>query len=196
MPTKPNGIFCLEGEWEDDLTDRTSVEPYLRVLAGLGDWAGILHRDVATRSELNYYLNKWLHRQYAAFPIAYLAFHGRPSCIALGYDEVGLEDIVDMIDGRAEGRVLYFGACQTLEVPDSVLQSFCRRTGARAIVGYTRRVGWHESAAFDFLLLPELISSTLVKPMITRLEKNHAQFVKNLGLRVATATWATPSPPT
>jgi hypothetical protein len=192
LPDKSKGVFCLEGEWEDHLTDRTSVEPYLRVLAGLGTWAGVVHRDVATRSELHYYLNKWLQRQYDVFPVAYLAFHGRPNCIELGQDEVSLEDLVDMIDGRAHDRVIYFGACETMEAPDSVLKSFCKRTGARAIVGYTHQVDWHESAAFDFLLLPELVSSALVRPMVTRLQKNHPQFVKNLGLRVATATWASP----
>ena len=51
---------------------------------------------------------------------------------------------------------------------------------------------WLETAAFDFILLPQLLDSVYVKPIFTRLSRDHARFVTGLGFRMATATWATP----
>ncbi|PRY39351.1 hypothetical protein LY71_12120 [Geodermatophilus tzadiensis] len=66
------------------------------------------------------------------------------------------------------------------------------RTGVRAVVGYTRQVYWHESAAFDLTLLPELLDDTDPKNVYGRLVKRHPYFVDGLGLRIATATWVSP----
>lgn len=110
----------------------------------------------------------------------------------LGRDELELEDLADIIGGGAEGRIVYFGSCQTLAATDEELQTFCKKTGIRAIVGYTRAVDWLETAAFDFILLPQLLDATYVKPIFTRLAKDHPRFVRGLGFRMATANWATP----
>ena len=40
-----DGIFCLEGEWDGRLTDRASVEPYLRVLSNVDCCGEVIHRD-------------------------------------------------------------------------------------------------------------------------------------------------------
>lgn len=59
------GIFCLEGEWNpDDLRSRSSVEPILHLLERL-KLATAIHRDVASKAELAFYLGKWVQRRYA-----------------------------------------------------------------------------------------------------------------------------------
>lgn len=186
------GIFCLEGEWEGLLTDRTSVEPPLRMLENMKGCSKVVHRDVATRDEFDYYLSKWLQKRYADFGLAYLAFHGDRGEINLGRDVVTLDDIAETIEGRAVGRILYFGSCATLAVEDDVLEDFCRRTGARAVVGYTNYVDWLQSAAFDLILIPELLNSRYLKPIFPRLSKDYHYFVHTLGLRLATSSWSTP----
>ena len=45
------GVFCLEGDWDDNLRSRQSVEPMLQLLADCGELSYI-HRDVATREDV------------------------------------------------------------------------------------------------------------------------------------------------
>jgi hypothetical protein len=192
VTSRRNGVFCLEGEWDGRLTDRTSVEPQLTMLENMKCCGGVIHRDVATRDELEYYVGKWLQRQHSNYTVGYFAFHGSPGMIQLGRDELTLDQLAEIVGPTADGRTIYFGSCETLAASDEDLQAFCRKTRVRAVVGYTRWVGWLETAAFDFILLPQLLDSVYVKPIFTRLSKDHARFVTGLGLRMATTNWATP----
>jgi hypothetical protein len=90
-------------------------------------------------------------------------------------------------------RILYFASCGTMAASLEELQDFADATGARAIVGYTNDVGWAESAAFDFTLLPELLGYVDLKRLYARLLKRHRYFVEGLGLRIATRSWTLPS---
>jgi len=67
-----------------------------------------------------------------------------------------------------------------------------RTTGVRGLVGYINEVDWAQSAAFDILVLSELLQSVNLKPMVARLQADHPGFVDGLGLRVATAAWVLP----
>lgn len=188
------GVFCLEGDWEDDLRSRSSVEPYLRLLEEFG-FRRLIHRDVATVEEFDHYLARWLTRKYLDYRVAYFAFHGARGSLCLGKEDLDLEQLAEMLDGRAEGRILYFGSCQTLDVSGDELRDFCARTRAQAIAGYTRTVDWLQSAAFDFLVLPKLLEAVKIKPVFNALERQHEGFVHTLGFRMATAAWATSQRP-
>jgi hypothetical protein len=186
------GVFCLEGEWEDGLDSRLSVRPLLELIEAMRQSSGSVHRDVATRGELEYYLHRWIEDDSAKYDVAYLAFHGSLGAISLGAEDVTLAEIASIISGGAKGRTIYFGSCGTMDQPAADLKSFCRETGARGVVGYTASVGWSESAAFDLLLLPELLKGPSLKPLVARLASNHPRFVERLGLRIATSTWVLP----
>jgi len=186
-----NGIFCLETQWGAKLTDRSSVEPQLRMLENLGVAGGVIHRDVATVEEFEHYLKTWLQKHYARFSVGYLAFHGSRGRIWAGSTDLSLDDLAQVIDGRGDGRTLYLGSCSTLAAPEAELLDFCASTKVRALVGYTRQIEWLESAALDVILLPELLRSADLKRLHARLKKDHPRFVDGLGLRIATAQWAT-----
>lgn len=52
MTTKrPPGVFYLEGEWEESIESRLSIEPALRLLEARDD-IRLVHRDIATLAEL------------------------------------------------------------------------------------------------------------------------------------------------
>ncbi|MGY1653413.1 DUF6642 family protein [Geodermatophilus sp. SYSU D01119] len=189
MPS--NGIFCLEGEWEERLTDKLSVRPGLDMLMTMRK-DRLIHRNAATSDEFAHYFTKWTSHRYSAFPLAYLAFHGRRGKVALGRDDLSLTEIADLVERPLTDRVVYFGSCETLGASDAQLAEFVARTGVRAVVGYTRQVYWSEAAAFDLTLLPELLDSTDPRKLYNRLTKRHPYFVDGLGLRIATATWVSP----
>ncbi len=159
----PKGIFCLEGAWEDNLTDRTSVLPLLRLLEDT-DAVPYVHKSVATDAELTYYLRRW--RRYSSFKVLYLSFHGVPGGILLS-TEKGEETTLDLgalgkaLEGQAKGRLIHFGSCDTLKVSDDVLHEFLETTGAVALSGYKRAVDWTPSAAFELLLFSILQEKTL-----------------------------------
>jgi hypothetical protein len=157
----PKGIFCLEGEWTGDLRRRYSVEPLLALVDT--HFAGHLNvrhvwRDVATKDELRYYLERWRQRTFKTHPILYLAFHGKPGQILLSDlrkrdSKVSLTWIEELLAGRCRRRIVHFGACSTLDVHGNRLNAFLKKTGALAVSGYMQEVDWLRSAAFELLVL-------------------------------------------
>lgn len=192
--TNQPGIFCLEGEWGRSMRDELSVEPVLRLLGSTGH-SRVIHRDVGTRDELKYYAQRWAQKQYADFRVGYLAFHGEPGRLWIGRHAVTLRELAETLDGRCRGRVIYMGSCSTLAAKDDELQEFCKTTGAKALVGYTRNVDWLEGAAFDVLLLWELAQSSSMKPVFTRLSKRYPDLTGRLGFRMATMNWVSDQAP-
>ncbi len=149
------GIFCLEGLWENDLRQPSSVRPILDLLQ---NHRGIrsVYRDFATKDEFDFYLGKWCQRMYDAFPILYIATHGVESGIFLGRDKIELDDVAAVIEGQCSNRIVMFGSCSTLDVDKRHLKRFLRRTGALAVCGYRIDVDWLKSTAFELLMLAEM----------------------------------------
>lgn len=184
------GIFCLEGEWDSDLTNRLSVRPVLELLEHLGvaQW---IHRDVATRAEFEYYLGKWTSHGYANFPVLWLAMHGDKALISLSDGEqasLSMDELEGVLAGNCAGKVVYFASCSTLKEDPKRLQQFAKRTGARAVIGYRRNVLWSEAAAFEVLLLQELTTRVKSNGIFKRLQEDHPVLAKRLGLVIATKT--------
>lgn len=185
---KRPGIFCLEGEWRGSMTDPQTVEHVLRLLEG-AQTNDVIHRDVGTREELSYYATRWTQKQYSNYGLGYFAFHGEKGCLWVGRERVSLQDLASTLAGRLNSRIIYMGSCSTLAAPDDDLRQFCKTTGAKALVGYTRDVDWIESAAFDVLLLWELTHSNSTRPIFTRLCRQYPDLTRRLGFRMAMKTW-------
>lgn len=184
------GIFCFEGDWSDKPSNQQSVEPVLRLLADC-EYAKYVHRNVATRSSLEHYLDRWLKADMRDYFIGSFAFHGSTGSLWLNSKEnITLQELGELMAGRCEGRILYFGSCATLAVADDELKQLCKVTGAKGVVGYTREVDFVESAAFELILLSDLLLATNFKSSYTRLRRNHDELTRQLGLRMAHATWA------
>lgn len=179
------GIFCLEGEWDDDMRDRRSVKPLLTLLEQI-EVARSIHRDVATVDELQYYAGKWQESRYDDYKVLYLAMHGNEGSVFLGRDQVDLDELEQMLRGACKGKAIYFGSCLTLRMDPKRLQKFARVTGARAVVGYRKSVPWLRTAAFEVLLLERLSMGWRSDAVFNHLAKDHGLFAKSLGLVVAT----------
>lgn len=186
------GLVCFEGAWRDRLDSVETIEPALRCLESF-EVARVIHKNVGTSADLEHYLDKWLGPSGRAMPrygLAVLAFHGSQDTLYVGRDEVTLDGLAEIIDGRAEGKTLYLGGCGVLALPEEPLIEFCRATGAKGLVGYSRTVGMIETAAFEMLLISNLLEATNFKSVYTRLVRQHPQWTASLGLRMAHKTWA------
>ncbi|MCZ4552223.1 DUF6642 family protein [Gordonia rubripertincta] len=186
---KAPGVFCLEGDWEESIESRLSIEPALRLLEAR-DSIRLVHRDVATRAELEYYFDKWLTGRLRSYTFGYLGFHGTDQTLWIGNENVTLDELGEMLRGRCKGRVIYFGACGVLAAEGDVLQKFCRQTGARAVAGYTRDIDWVEGAAFELLLVQKLSWATNMKPAFDWLNREYPDLTRKLGFRMAHSSWS------
>lgn len=173
------GVFCLEGDWETRLDDRTSVLPMLDMLERLG-YIRFIRRDVATREEFVHYLDRWI--DYDRYPLLYLGFHGYPDWLGIGRDGVDLAWIEQAIAGGGAGRMIHIGGCSTLAVAESRRDSFLRATGARGLSGYEKDIDWVDSAAFELALL-QAISTRQKRPAYAYqyMEDQYSDRVTDLG---------------
>ncbi len=171
------GVFCLETDQWYGQKDKASVEPALRLIERYSK-TPFQHRDVATKEEFKFFLNKYLAPGYDNHPILYLGFHGRcaeddaDACVEIGDGtEVTLQDLEDWIDGRCGGRLIYFGACGVMDTHGNRLNRFVRNTGAVAVAGYRGEPDWLESAALDMLALGHLQYAAFKKPSINKFNR-------------------------
>lgn len=185
------GVFCIEGEWREDLRHRVSVKPVLDLMEHF-DVAQTIHRDAATVHELTYYLRAWLTGDYAEYRVLYLATHGDAETIwlsdadhDLGGGSLGLEQLSDILRGQCTGRVICLGGCQVLKQRDSVLQRFLAETKARALVGYRRDVDFTDAAAFEVFVLQALLRRVQGRAIFDQLEREHPRLARQLGLVIA-----------
>lgn len=182
-PRSIKGIFCLEGAWEKRLDDKASVIPTLEMLERL-ELARFVHRDVGTEEELYHYLQKWTQRGYSSYEVLYFAFHGVKGGISVGRGVVPLHDLAGKLQGKAKGRVVYFGCCDVFRDTDEV-EDFRAATGAKLICGYRKEVDWVESAAFDLLLLESLTDDLRIDARVNRLRARVPDLVERLGFKTS-----------
>lgn len=182
------GIYCFEGEW-GPARDRRTVEPVLGLLRDC-DRTPYIHRNVPTPDTLRYYAKRWL--SLTSMPIGYFACHGDRGRLLFSEEGLTLDDFATILGGKCDGKILFFSSCSTMATKGEDLKELCRATNARGLVGYTKTVDFVEAAAFEVLLLRDLLHSTNFKSVYTRMGREHPYMSKRLGLRMAHKTWASP----
>jgi hypothetical protein len=144
-------IICLEGEWSADIRSEESVKPLLQMLQRRGE-IKYIYRRCGTKSEFAYYLRQ--RKYFRDYHIVYLSFHGARGKLKISPQEViTLAEIAELSRGAFKNKLVYFGSCKTLKAVDEQLKEFLKKTGALAVAGYTKDVGWVESSAFELLFL-------------------------------------------
>jgi hypothetical protein len=169
MSKRTNGIYCLEiGEWFGSLKERNTVEPVLELLWQSPLKVPYIHRDIATRGELIFYLRKWTQHRHSDYPILYLAFHGSAGKIWIAKENgrkipCSIDDVFAELKGSCHKRLIHFGACAVLGIHGNRIKRSLRQSGAVAISGYARPIGWVESTVLDQLFLSELQSNAFTR---------------------------------
>lgn len=150
-----NGIFCLEGNWDEGLEQRASVR-HLLELVRAQDQIKTLYKNATTREEFGTLIKEWLKAKYRNYPILYLAFHGEPGSIEIGREFVSIRDLHELFGAGAKGRVIHFGSCQTMNAKEEDLVLFLKKSQAAAISGFAAEIDWLEGCALELLLFHEL----------------------------------------
>ena len=186
---RAKGIFCLEGLWDTNLKDKSTVRPILELLSE-SERIPHIHRDCAAAAEIAYYVAKWTLSPYRRFPILYFAFHGVPGAIYVGnWDKMTLEELAACFP-RPKRSLIIFGSCCSVAVRKPRLRAFMKRTGAIAVCGYETDVDWIRSTAFELLLLNTLQQNEFSGKginAIVRKTKAEARRFKELGFRITSA---------
>lgn len=66
------GVFCLEGQWWDDLSEKASLRGLLEMLPSWGVVDDFIHRDVGTVEEFCKFAGRW-GDEYQDYQLAYFA---------------------------------------------------------------------------------------------------------------------------
>jgi hypothetical protein len=178
------GVFCLEGDWEENLKSRTSIGPLLELLERSAyPSVPYIRRDVGTLTEFDYYLGRWTLKKYDAYPILYLGFHGSPGKLHVGHGRgsgVFLKELEERLAGKCKKRIIHFGSCGTLDIHGHSVRSFLNRTSALAVCGYKSEVDWMLSAAFEIILFYELQFNALTRPGMMAVRRRVRSQASNL----------------
>lgn len=150
-----HGIFCIEGEWESDLKDQSSIRPLVDFLANSNALIPPIYRRVATSESFAYFAKQW--KNYPNHTIGYFSFHGAKGSLSLGKERLDLAALGELLEGSCHEKHIVLSSCQTLSVPNEALEAFRKQTGARSISGYAKSPDWIESSAFDVILMTNLL---------------------------------------
>lgn len=187
---KKKGIYCIEGLWDHvNIQDQSTVLPILDLLEKRG-YCDYIYHDCATKSELEYFLEKWKKKAVnEKYPILYLAFHGDPGYIFLTHKEkYSLAELADFLKDKSIGKVIYFGSCSTLKIDKRRINSFLEKTGAIAAIGYKRDIDWMQSTACDLFVFEALQSDHFDRKGLNKMHKKiiteYGNLHKILDLRV------------
>ena len=180
------GVFAFEGDDSDaDLRQQFGVATLLQTVRELSGLK-FIRRDIGTAPELFYYVRKWTQQRYREYQIGHFGFHGKPGELWLsGSTKVTLEELADVMDGRASGRIIYFSSCEIMGTDDAALRRFQERSGADAVIGFLERVGGSlELPAFELLLLQALNDDVRMDAAEERIRRQHPYLCELLGLKI------------
>jgi hypothetical protein len=154
------GIFCLESEWFG-LRSSVSVRPALELLRASDYRIPFIHRDVATREELEHYLRKLFQGRHDLYDILWIAMHSRRGLLLPGdmrrpNERVTLDTLEAALADKCRGRMIHFGGCRTIALPPARLRRFLEVTRAVGVSGFMEEVDWTESTLFETTYLLEL----------------------------------------
>jgi hypothetical protein len=144
--------------------------------------SGLAHRYVDTIDGLVDAASKWTQKQYDNLPLGYFGFHGDPGGVWLGRKWIPLRELAEPLTGKCAKRVIYFGSCSVFADNDEAAWDFLRVTGARAVIGYQKRLAWIPSSAFDLLVFEALSKYQLLPSAEAWLRREYGEFAEKLGL--------------
>ena len=173
----------MEGDWQKDLRDNSSIRAALTFLGQNLD-IKYIYKQCGTRENLEFYISQWKLKKYSAYSIGYFAFHGKPESIQIGKDFITLDELADMMQDGCQGKIIHFGSCQTLNTDEKTIKKFLEHTGALCVCGFESEINFVESSAFDMILIEMFQQYKDVRMLDRNITKNYRSFVKRLQFKL------------
>ena len=126
----------------------------------------IAHRFVDSEAGLAYYVKRpdgvmWRNRELFDAPVYYLAFHGRPGAVSPPLGRIESRRLCEAFAGYGGYRnLVYFACCSVFSGSKGrqFAREFLNASGTRAVIGYSKSVGWMASLVADMLFLHRFYS--------------------------------------
>jgi hypothetical protein len=176
-------VFCLEGDWENDLRKKSSVSAALEFLRTNCN-INYIHKHCGTKENLIYYLSMWKQRRYRLYSICYLAFHGFPEEIEVGKEVLALRELAEILNGSCVNKIIHFGSCNTLDTDERKIRQFLETTQALCVCGFRTDIDFLESSVFDMLLMQKFQEYKDIKAVDRDLKKNYRKLINKLEFKL------------
>jgi hypothetical protein len=176
-------VFCLEGDWENDLRKKSSVSAALEFLRANCN-INYIHKNCGTKENLKYYLKMWKQRRYKDYTICYLAFHGHPEILEVGNENLTLTELAELLNGSCVNKIIHFGSCNTLATDERKVRQFLETTQALCVCGFRTDIDFLESSVFDMLLMQKFQEYKDIKAVDRDLKKNYRKLITKLDFRL------------
>lgn len=183
-------IYCIEGDWNDNLKNELSVRNGLELLKN-NLRIDYIYKQASTKEEffnrINqlYKYDKSSYKKYENFKILYFAFHGYKNGFSLSNNsEISLDEISDKYKNQFHGKIVHFGSCSTLKVGENKLLNFLELTGASAISGFGKNVDFFDSSIFELLYFSICQRYTNLPYIERNILKSYSSMVQDLKFRI------------
>ncbi|MFZ4454939.1 MAG: DUF6642 family protein [Bacteroidales bacterium] len=176
-------IYCLEGNWSKQPSSKLSIKPILDLLHTTSK-VKYIYNKCQTKNDFLIFLERFTQKRYKNYPILYIAFHGRINTIFIGNEEITLQEISNVLEGKLEGKIVHFGSCSTLKTTNKKISDFIHRTKCNFISGYKKDVDFICSTAFELLFFNVLQNYRDLKAVKRTLKTYHQKTIEGLGFVV------------
>ena len=179
-------IFCLEGDWNENLKHKSSILPALELLQ-INANINSVYKTCATKEEFYVRIDQLLRNKtkYGTYQIIYLAFHGFRGGIQISPDEtITLEELAVEFEGKLGSKIIHFGTCSTLKAHEDSIYSFLDKTNALAISGYQRNVEFISSTVVDVLYFEMCQRYKTIAGIERNMKKHYRQLCEDLEFKI------------
>lgn len=179
-------IFCLEGDWNDNLKIKSSILPALELLQVNANIESV-YKTCSTKAEFFSRIHQLLSNKtkYGKFQIIYLAFHGFKGGIQISNDEeITLEEFAQEFEGKLENKMIHFGSCSTLKTNEDEISNFLKKTNALAISGYQKNIDFISSTVVDILFFELCQNFKSIMTIEKNMKANYEQLCEQLEFKI------------
>ena len=179
-------IFCLEGDWNDNLKVKSSILPALELLQ-VNATIESVYKTCSTKTEFFARIHQLLSNKtkYGKFQIIYLAFHGFKGGIQISpIEEITLAEFAEEFEDKLENKMIHFGSCSTLKTHNEEITSFLKKTNALAISGYQKNIDFISSTVVDILFFEMCQNFKSIKSIENKMLDMYGQLCEKLEFKI------------